>query len=438
MTNSIPKQKDAALKPYPSKLFVETTTRCNLQCSMCIKQKKNGEFREGDMSLATFNALLPALSTAEAVVLNGLGEPLLHPSLAYFVRLAKVTMDEQGWVGFQSNGQLLNLNRAHSLVKAGIDRVCLSVDAVSPDTFRSIRQGGEFKDVEQALDIFDEVRTLNDRKLDIGVEFVLRRDNIEQLPGTIRWAASHGADFIIVTHLLPYHPSLLSQTVYGTQLDASVSMWYKYMETAGKDRVEIKRFNKIFLKYQENSGERKIVRLMEALKAETLDNGTFLNLQQLFSKDPAWWRKMEKIFSEARSMAFQRGIRLSLPELAPKRNQRCEFVDEGSVFVSWDGNIHPCYFLWHHYHCFINGIEREERPMVLGNLSERGILEIWNDPAFVSFRQNVLCYEYPFCFNCSFALCDYAQGGFFEQDCYINTEPCGACLWGMDAFRCHK
>jgi len=426
------------LKPYPSKLFVETTTRCNLQCSMCLKQKKNEEFREGDMSLATFNALLPALSTAEAVVLNGIGEPLLHPSLEYFIRLAKITMGERGWVGFQSNGQLFNLSRALSLVKAGVDRICLSVDAVSPDTFRSIRQGGEFKEVEHALDICGEVRKLNDKGLEIGVEFVLRRDNIEQLPETIRWAGSHGADFIIVTHLLPYHPSLVSQTVYDTNLDASVSMWYKYREAAEKDRIDIKRYNKIFMKYQKNSGERKIVRLVEAMKADALDNGISLNLQQLFSRDPAWSRKLEKIFSEAKSIASREGIRLSLPELAPKRNRKCEFVEEGSVFVSWDGNIHPCYFLWHHYRCFINGIEKEVRPRVLGNLSERGILEIWNDPAFVSFRQGVLRYDYPFCFNCSFALCDYVQGGFFEQDCYINTEPCGACLWCMDVFRCLK
>ncbi len=27
-----------AFRPRPSKLFVETTTRCNLSCKMCVKQ----------------------------------------------------------------------------------------------------------------------------------------------------------------------------------------------------------------------------------------------------------------------------------------------------------------------------------------------------------------------------------------------------------------
>jgi hypothetical protein len=26
----------------------------------------------------------------------------------------------------------------------------------------------------------------------------------------------------------------------------------------------------------------------------------------------------------------------------------------------------------------------------------------------------------------------------FEQDCYLNTEPCGACLWCMDMMQCLK
>ena len=86
----------------------------------------------------------------------------------------------------------------------------------------------------------------------------------------------------------------------------------------------------------------------------------------------------------------------------------------------------------------INGVEKIVKPKVFGNLSERVILEIWNDPHFVSFRKNVLRYDYPFFFNCSFALCDYVEGGDFEQDCYINAEPCGVCLWCMDVFQCLK
>jgi hypothetical protein len=61
----------AALRPYPSKLFVETTTRCNLNCFMCVKQSDDTCIDEGDLSEETFTRLLPALPHAKALILNG-------------------------------------------------------------------------------------------------------------------------------------------------------------------------------------------------------------------------------------------------------------------------------------------------------------------------------------------------------------------------------
>ena len=436
--NVLPTKESPALRPYPAKLFVETTTRCNLQCPMCLKQRQDAEFLEGDMSADIFMALSPALPTLEALVLNGIGEPLLHPRLDDFIRIAKEKMDKNAWIGFQTNGLLIDRQRAMSLVRAGVDRICISVDAVSPATFSNIRQGGEFRNVEGALKMLHAAKkTYNDR-LEIGVEFVLRRDNIDELAETIHWAGSEGADFVIVTQLFPYHRALVSQTTYDANLDLSVSLFHEHMRRAEKEGIDIRRYYDVFMKYEKSADEKKIITFVESIVADALRQGISLNLQKLFSTDHAWVEKMEKVFDRARSVGTEMGIKLRLPEIIPKSARRCEFVEEGSIFVSWDGNVHPCYFLWHHYRCYINGVEKIVKPRVFGNLSERGILDIWNDPHFVSFRRNVLRYDYPYCFNCSFALCDYVEGGDFEQDCYINAEPCGVCLWCMDVFQCLK
>jgi hypothetical protein len=76
------------------------------------------------------------------------------------------------------------------------------------------------------------------------------------------------------------------------------------------------------------------------------------------------------------------------------------------------------------------------QPKVFGNLGDQGILEIWNAPAFRSFRENVLAYDYPVCSSCTLAPCDYVQTDEFEQDCHIGNVPCGACLWCMGMFQC--
>ncbi|HSQ15861.1 MAG TPA: radical SAM protein, partial [Candidatus Binatia bacterium] len=123
-----------ALREHPGKLFVEVTTRCNMNCAMCVKQTDVGDEAEGDLSMPLFETLAPAFRGLEALILNGVGEPLLHPRLEEMIRAARARMPGEGWVGFQSNGLLLTGARAVSLASAGLDRVCFSIDGVSPET----------------------------------------------------------------------------------------------------------------------------------------------------------------------------------------------------------------------------------------------------------------------------------------------------------------
>src|SRR6185369_5795444 len=134
-----------ALREHPSRLFVETTSRCNLSCDMCMKQNSLGGACEGDLSPLTFDALEVALPHLDALVLNGVGEPLLNSHLENYINKARKLMPACGWIGFQTNGILLNNLRAMSLVDAGLDRVCLSMDGISPTTFSTIRTGGQLQ-----------------------------------------------------------------------------------------------------------------------------------------------------------------------------------------------------------------------------------------------------------------------------------------------------
>ena len=143
------------------------------------------------------------------------------------------------------------------------------------------------------------------------------------------------------------------------------------------------------------------------------------------------------MFDEAAAVARAEGLDLRLPEVVPCGDRKCEFVEDGGAFVSWDGRVHPCYFLWHGYRCFINGREKFVLPKVFGDLAENDLLTIWNAPEYAAFRANVLGYDYPFCSDCNLAkCCDYVMAEEFEQDCYINHEPCGDCLWCKGVFQC--
>jgi putative metalloenzyme radical SAM/SPASM domain maturase len=422
---------------HPAKLFVEVTTLCNLQCGMCVKQNGTGGIPEGSMSLETFERLVPAFPHLESLVLNGIGEPLLHPQLETFISRARSLLPENAWVGFQSNGMLLTDDRAASLVDAGLDRICISLDTVSDDSFRSLRSGGEMRGIVAAFASLNKAKAgRRGRDLRIGIEFVLMRNNLADLPEAIRWAGRSGASFAIVTQLLPYHQDIVAQTAYDTNTTAAIAVYENWKAKALQEGLDIRGYLATLTKVGHTPEEERIVQFVGQMKNDAEAQGITLHLDRLLRRDEEWFASAEKVFEEARQAAQEAGVELSLPGMAPRNTRKCEFVEGNSAFVSWNGNIHPCYFLWHRYACYVGGVAKQVKPRVQGNVRNRDILDIWNDAASRSFRERVLGYQFPFCFDCGFALCDYVSEEEFEQDCYLGQVPCGACLWCTGLFHC--
>ncbi len=423
-------------KPYPSKLFIEITTKCNLSCQMCVKQDNAG-IEEGELSEKTFKALVPALPHIESLVLNGIGEPLTHPRLEEYIKRAKALMQPESWVGFQTNGMLLDDARAKALVSAGLDRICISLDSISADSFKKIREGGNIEAVKRA---FKALRTAAaerpESELSIGIEYVLMRENLAELPETIRWAARHGASYAIVTQLLPYKKPLAKQAVYDTNTFDAIDIYKGWKARAKSDGVDLLEYFDNFIKHYKTDYELKLEDYMKRMKDDAAGRGIALQTEKLLGRDEEWFQEVESVYDRVRDIAKEEGIDVTLPEIAPRNSRRCEFVETDSVFVSWSGDVHPCYFLWHRYSCYIGGWEKQVKPWVFGSLNDCDILEAWNDPDYRAFREKVVRYDFPFCFDCNFALCDYAQLEDFEHDCYIATVPCGACLWCTGLFHC--
>jgi putative metalloenzyme radical SAM/SPASM domain maturase len=425
-----------ALREYPSRLFVETTTRCNLRCAMCVKQTGGSGIVDGDISPAVFDALEPALPFAEALILNGIGEPLLHPELESFIRKGKSLMPDGSWVGFQTNGLLVDQDRALSLVRAGLDRICLSMDSVCPDTFREIREGGDVRDMENALSALRDAKKLQHSNLHVGMEFVLMRDNARELPAALRWAAAKGVSFAIVTHLLSYDGDHVGKAAYDTNTDEAVAFFMPWRQRAEKEGINLETYFKVRWNYLRSPEEQRVVDFVSEMQADARSREIFFHLKNLLARDEQWIGELEDIFEEAKRVSEETGLELTLPEIIPTSDRKCDFVDKGGAFISWDGEVHNCYFLWHRFNCYFPGRKKYITPKSFGNLSRMSMRDIWNDPDFISYRREVLRHDYPVCSNCNLVACEYIYSEKFEQDCFTNTVPCGDCFWCMGLFRC--
>jgi putative metalloenzyme radical SAM/SPASM domain maturase len=424
--------------PFPRKLFVETTTRCNMTCPMCVKQTEHSTIVNGLMTQETFAALAPAFTGLEALILNGVGESLLHPRLETFIAAARSAMPDSGWIGFQSNGLLLDEKKACALAEAGLDRICISLDAVSPEIFRRLREGGEIGAVARAFAALRQAdKSVAGSRLRGGVECVVMQDNLHQLPEVLRYAAQQGAQFAIVSQLIPYAAGQQDQIAYGTDTDAAVELFERWRVEGERQGIDLRTVS-LGSWGISGIGDPRVSALVEGMKSEAREKEIFLNVKEIRDRLGRERNSGElaEVFAQAREIADNLGMELFLPARRPQQERRCAFVEEGGAFVSWNGEVHPCYNLWHGYRCYLNGWERTVRPQVFGSLERQSLAEIWNAPDFRRFRDNVLRYDHSNCISCTVAPCDYVEAEDFQQDCYLKTEPCGTCLWSMGILQC--
>jgi putative metalloenzyme radical SAM/SPASM domain maturase len=424
------------MKIFPKKIYLETTTRCNLNCAMCVKHTSGSGMTDGDFDIGLFDSIRPALTEVRTLILSGIGEPLLYPHLEQLIIEARRLMPEDGVIAFQSNGMLLNRELAVKLINAGLDKICISLDSLDPETFSLMRGGGDLNRIRDAFQFLEDASAASGKKISSGVEFVLTRDNMNDLPDVVKFASKHGASFVIVTHLIPYSKEIVSSAAYDRNTDAAVELYEKTLRESAASGIDITQYFKVKWKIYNSAEEQRIIDAVEKMTAEARDKNIFLHLQSVMDRDHQIRLNVEEIFIRSTELADTLGIELSLPAVTPAASKRCEFIESDSVFISLNGDVHPCHFLWHKFQCYVSGWQKFVNPKSFGNLAEKDILTIWNSPEFIEFRETVLKYNYPVCSNCSFAPCDYIYSEDFEQDCYINSIPCCDCQWCLGIFQC--
>jgi len=424
------------LKNHPSAIYLETTTRCNLNCAMCVKNTDPGCIPDKDFPVNLFENITPALPYAETLILNGIGEPLLYPGLEEVIKKAKSLMPPQARIGFQSNGMLLDPVNTASLIKSGLNLICISMDSLNPGLFSLMRSGAELSVIKGAFNTINRAADEAGKDIKTGIEFVLTRYNIQELPYVIDQASTYGISFFIVTHLIPYTEEMLKLTAYENNTDLAVELYERWLNDSKDRGIDITRYQKVKWKFTRNEDEEQVVEAVENMVKEAHDKNIFLNINRIMDHDRGLKKAVENRFTEARKMASKRGIELVLPGISPGGAKKCDFIERGSVFISASGEVHPCHFLWHKYQCHVSGWKKYVNPVSFGNLGDNDLMGIWNSNEFKTFRSTVAQYDYPVCSNCSFSPCDYIYSEIFEQDCYINRIPCCDCQWCLGIFQC--
>lgn len=180
---------------WPMELTLELTNRCDLGCIMC---PRNWAGRApGDMDLGLFRSVVDqAAGHVGMVDLCLAGESLLHPGI--FEAIAYLR--SRGIRSYlQTSGLHVDRERAERLLDSGLDFVSFSIDGFRPETYDTIRRGGDFARTVANLEAFLALRRerggAGARPFTV-VQMIVQRDNAHETEAfRRRWEAS-GVDAV--------------------------------------------------------------------------------------------------------------------------------------------------------------------------------------------------------------------------------------------------
>ncbi len=177
---------------------IELTTRCPLQCKMCIRAESS-DWRFQDMPLDDFKKILPYLKDVETVVLEGWGESLLHKDLAECIALVK----EQGSsVGFVTSAKGLDKRRVSELVAAGLDFVGFSIAGTTSETHDAIRVNSHLSEVLGAIRFFNEEKMRRGlSRPRMHLVFLMLKANIFEAPEVPSLAKELDIEEVVFTNI---------------------------------------------------------------------------------------------------------------------------------------------------------------------------------------------------------------------------------------------
>ncbi len=170
--------------PFPRRVTVELSSRCNLTCRMCPRRYLDQT--DGFMAVDLFKRIVDQISAhpVEAVVPFFRGEALLHPQFLELIHYLRAHTPAR--IQLATNALLLDEAPARELLDLEIDFISFSLDAVKPETYAKIRIGGNFTRVMRNVHRFLELRQILSRsKTTVQVSATRSDHNREEIAAFI-------------------------------------------------------------------------------------------------------------------------------------------------------------------------------------------------------------------------------------------------------------
>lgn len=198
--NSLAKYWYNWMEEFPYQIYIEVTNNCNLNCSMCARQKMTRP--KGVMSYELFKKIIDEVAQIRPVSylhIYGIGDPQMDPGILKKVEYSCGIKQLHNQL-FGTNGSLLLKNDMYKkLVDLNISEISIDLDGFSKNSYEKIRVGGDFEGIIKTIQVVSTYICQVASKTRLNLIYqVIPEVNEHEVESFITWCEKNGYEYKLV------------------------------------------------------------------------------------------------------------------------------------------------------------------------------------------------------------------------------------------------
>jgi radical SAM protein with 4Fe4S-binding SPASM domain len=185
--------KKPLLKAMPISISIEPTTSCNLRCPECPSGLRQFTRPTGMLDPEFFKKIIAELKNSLVnLTFYFQGEPYLNPK---FLDMVKHASENGIFTITSTNAHYLNDENAKKTIESQLDKLIISVDGTTQETYEQYRIGGDLsKVIEGTKNIVKWRKQLKSKRPYIVFQFLVVKPNEHQISDVYKLAEELGVD----------------------------------------------------------------------------------------------------------------------------------------------------------------------------------------------------------------------------------------------------
>lgn len=215
----------------PISIAIEPTTSCNLRCPECPSGKREFTRDTGMLREDFFKNTIDELSTKTLyLTFYFQGEPYLNKK---FLDMVSYASSKGIYTATSTNAHYLDDENARKTVESGLNRLIISIDGTTQETYQAYRVGGRLeKVIEGAKNIIKWKKELRSKTPHVIFQFLVVRPNEHQVDEVRKLGKEIGIDEVRLKTAQVYdHEN-------GSDLIPTIDKYSRYEMVDGKYRVK--------------------------------------------------------------------------------------------------------------------------------------------------------------------------------------------------------